>query len=501
MKGNPSLYEINSYVWLYELSQKLGETITLGKVPASEWDRIKQLGFNYVWLMGIWKRSPAGINIFRKEKNEYRPFVTHISYLLPDWTNEDLVGSPYSIASYEPDLNIGAWADVDKARDELHKRDIGLILDFVPNHTAPDHPWVFEHPDYYFRGTSDDFKNNPGVYSRIQNGSNIQYIVRGKDPYFAPWSDTVQLNYFNPATQRALIDELVKMSAHCDGFRCDMAMLVLNDIYQNTWDWMIKETSQSMPDKEFWSQVRQFLPGSLLMAEAYWDTEWTLQQLGFDYVYDKRLYDRIMSFSSEDTYLHLKADPGFQKKLVRFLENHDEKRSAEVIPVQRLEAAAALFSTLPGMKLYHQGQIEGYKTKIPVQLRRILHEDKDERITSLYERLLSITQQDVFLDGQWRLWEIFPISDASCANMIAYTWELGGQLKLVVVNMSQSVSQGRIPLGDMISTSKEYILTDELHNTVYTRTADDMSNTGLIVILDSFKAHIFDISLSGSHSS
>jgi hypothetical protein len=501
MKDNPSLYEINTYVWLYELSQRLGEPVTLGKVPEAEWDRIKELGFNYVWLMGIWKRSPAGINIFRKEKSEYRPFVSYINYLLPGWTNDDHVGSPYSIAAYEPDPFIGTWADVDSARDELHKRDIGLILDFVPNHTAPDHPWVFEHPDYYFRGTSDDFKNNPGVYSRIQSGSNIMYVARGKDPSFAPWSDTVQLNYFNPATRLALINELVKISAHCDGFRCDMAMLVLNNIFQHTWKWMIKDSSRTLPEQEFWAQARQALPGSLLMAEAYWDTEWTLQQLGFDYVYDKILYDRITSFSPEDIYLHLKADTGFQKKLTRFLENHDEKRSAEVIPVHKLEAAAALFSSLPGMKLYHQGQLEGNKIKIPVQLRRITHEDNNEQIKTFYERLLSITQQDVFRNGQWRLWEIFPMSDASCANMIAYTWKLDNHLKLVVVNLRQTVSQGRVSLGDMVSTNEEYILTDELHNTSYERNGNDLSNPGLIVILDSFKAHIFDISLSGTHGS
>jgi hypothetical protein len=327
------------------------------------------------------------------------------------------------------------------------------------------------------------------------------YIVRGKDPSFAPWSDTVQLNYFNPAARLALIDELVKMSAHCDGFRCDMAMLVLNDMYQNTWDWMNRDDSRALTQQEFWAQVRHALPGSLLMAEAYWDTEWTLQQLGFDYVYDKRLYDRITSFSPEEVYLHLKADTGFQKKLVRFLENHDEKRSAEVIPVQKLEAAAALFSTLPGMKLYHQGQLEGNKIKIPVQLRRISHEDNNEQIKTFYKRLLSIVQKDVFRSGQWRLWEIFPMSDASCANMIAYTWKLGNHLKLVVVNLSQTVSQGIIPLNNMVRANEEYVLTDELHNTVYMRQGNEMSNPGLIIILDSYKAHVFDISLSGSDSS
>jgi glycosidase len=495
MRENPALYEINTYVWLYELSQQYGEPVTIGNVPAAEWDRFKALGCDYIWLMGIWKRSMSGFRIFQDEAEEYIPFISYINSIFPGWKEEDLVGSPYSVAAYEPDPFIGKWEDVDKAMEELHKRDMGLILDFVPNHTAPDHPWVFEHPDYYFQGNSEEFEKHPGVFSLIKDGERIIYAARGKDPYFPSWSDTVQLNHFNRETRKALINEVKKIAEHCDGIRCDMAMLVLNDIFQNTWGWMRKLSSQALPEEEFWVKVRQAIPGSLLMAETYWDTEWTLQQMGFDYVYDKKLYDRIASFSSGDIYLHLKADMNFQKRLIRFLENHDEKRSAEVFGKERLETVATLFSTLPGMRLYHQGQIEGKKLKISVQLRRITHEAADKEVKAFYERLLSITKQDVFHNGKWRLWEVYPLSDGSSGNLIAYTWVLGHQIKIVVINMSPSVSQGRIPLRDMVRSDSEYILTDELHGITYIRNGKDMENPGLIVILDSFKSHIFDIAL------
>lgn len=496
MKKNPALYEIHTYLWLYELSLKSGARINIGNVPSAEWDRLKRRGFGYVWLMGVWKRSRAGFEIFRTEAPEYKSFTSDIDSVLPDWEDKDLVGSPFSVAGYEPDPAIGTWEDLERARDELHKRDMGLILDFVPNHTAPDHPWVINHPEYYFRARREDFEKHPGVYSRLQHGDTIIHIARGRDPHFAPWTDTVQLNYFHPETRRALTDELKRIAEHCDGFRCDMAMLVLNEVFLNTWGWIRKDPSQPIPEEEFWTEARKAVPGILLMAEAYWDTEWALQQSGFDYVYDKKLYDRIVSFSPGDIYLHLKAEMSFQKGLVRFLENHDEKRSIEVFGKQRLEAAAVLFSTLPGIRLYYQGQIEGNRIKIPVQLRRIMREKTDREVEVFYERLLSIINHDIFHNGQWRLREVYPMNDGSCGNLIAYTWALDRQIKLIVVNMSPSVSQGRIPLIELVSSDDEYVLTDEMHGISYIRNGADMENPGLIVILNSFKSHIFNISLS-----
>jgi glycosidase len=111
-----------------------------------------------------------------------------------------------------------------------------LILDFFPNHTAPDHPWVFEHPDYYIQGSEPDYARDPAAFIPVQKGRRTLYIARGRDPYFPPWPDTAQLNYLSRDVRSALIEELKKISGHCDGVRCDMAMLVLNDIFENTGD-------------------------------------------------------------------------------------------------------------------------------------------------------------------------------------------------------------------------------------------------------------------------
>ncbi len=118
---------------------KLGKPVLLGDVPPEEWDKLKALGMDFVWLMGVWSRSQEGrkLNLDSKESRAF--FKT----VLPTCTAEDIIGSSYSISSYGPDPLVGTWEDLDHAREELHKRGMGLILDFVPNHTGIDHHWVY----------------------------------------------------------------------------------------------------------------------------------------------------------------------------------------------------------------------------------------------------------------------------------------------------------------------------------------------------------------------
>ncbi len=490
MTGNPNLYEINTAAWLYELSEKHGARITIGQVPASEWDRLKESGFHFVWLMGVWKRCRSDRKYFLADPRN----ISLCNTILPGWTEDDIIGSPYAIECYEPDPFIGGWEDIDKVRRELHVRGIQLILDFIPNHTGLEHPWVKTHPDYYIQVSAKEFEKNPADFFPVSHNGKTLYLANGRDPYFPPWSDTLQLNYFNPQTRQAMIDEIMKMARHCDGFRCDMAMLVLNDIFQKTWGWTREGDHSDAPREELWTWVRHAVPGSLLIAESYWDTEWELQQLGFDYTYDKRLYDRMVSPSALDIFLHLNADISFQKKLTRFIENHDERRSSEIFSRERLEAPAALFSTLPGMKLYYQGQMEGKRIRIPVQMRRVMHEEADWETSRLYEKLLSINRQNIFREGEWQLREVFPLTDNGAHHLIAYTWKDGHGIKLVVVNMSPATASGRIPLHDLAAGDRHYKLLDELNDLIYLRNGNDMKYPGLIVILGPFRAQIFDIS-------
>jgi glycosidase len=494
MKSNPRLYEINTVAWLYELSVRYDRKFTLGNVPYGEWDRFKELGFDYIWLMGVWKRSKAGVRIFKNEP-EYAVFKSLFDAVLPEWSEgEDLVGSPYSVNSYEPDPLAGQWGDIDSARDELRRRGIGLILDFVPNHTAPDHPWVFEHPEYYIQVRESDYKQDRSAYLPIHRDEKTLYIAHGRDPYFPPWTDTVQLNYFNPEMRSAMIRELRKISDHCDGVRCDMAMLVLNNIFHRTWGWVKRQFGHEFQGSEFWSDVRRELGECLLIAEAYWDTEAVLLSLGFDYVYDKRLYDHIRNASPSEVIGHLRTDVSLQEKFVRFIENHDEPRSAGVFRREKLMASAVMLSTLPGMRFYHHGQLEGRKIRLPVQLRKVQDEACDAGLYAFYEKLLSVTKLNVVSDGRWELKDVLPVFDESSGNLVAYTWTTDRELVLVVVNLSGQYSQGRISLAkEITSPGSDYILADILNEEVYKRNASELTYPGLHVILDAWHSHIFHI--------
>ena len=135
---HPYLYEINTWPWLEGLSAGAGQRVELGCVPESRWDDIAELGFDAVWLMGVWTRSPAGVAVAMSNPTLRADFAR----ALPDYGPEDVVGSPYCVRDYVVDPHLGGPAGLVAARDELARRGLGLILDFVPNHVAPDHPWT-----------------------------------------------------------------------------------------------------------------------------------------------------------------------------------------------------------------------------------------------------------------------------------------------------------------------------------------------------------------------
>src|SRR3990170_1847206 len=496
-RSHPHLYEINTWVWLQELSEKRGRKLTLGGVPEKEWDTLAALGFDFIWLMGVWKRSPASRKIARAVPS----LAPRYEEALPGWTPADVVGSPYAVYTYQLDPRLGTWMDLDQVRRRLHARGLGLILDFVPNHTACDHPWVNAHPDYYVQGTKEDFQKNPSAFFRMRKrGGPTLYLAHGRDPYFPPWTDTAQLNYFNPATRKGLLAELRRLAAHCDGVRCDMAMLVLNDIFARPWDQHLAGPASGgagaeRPAEEFWSEAVAALPGFVWLAEAYWDLEWQLQQLGFQFTYDKRLYDRLRHAPTEVPG-HLRADWDYQKGLVRFLENHDEARAAVAFGLERLPAAATLTATLPGMRFYHQGQLEGRRRRLPVQLGRATAEVSDAEIEALYRKLLAISNEEVFHHGEWRLLDVQPAGDATHQNLIAYRWRSTETLKLVVVNLGTELSQGILPLDDELEAGRDYTFFDQFNDQTYERAGSELASSGLFVRLEAHRAHLFDITPS-----
>ena len=187
---HPVIYEINTWVWLRELGQKYQRPVNLATVPPEEWDQIASLGFDAVWFMGVWERSPAGIEISMRNQGLLEDFRR----ALPDFAVADNVGSPYCVRRYVVDKHLGGPRGLAAARKKLAARGLRLILDFVPNHVAPDHPWVSDHPDYFVQGSADDARNDPASF--VEMGGTV--FARGRDPYFPAWPDVLQLNAFQP---------------------------------------------------------------------------------------------------------------------------------------------------------------------------------------------------------------------------------------------------------------------------------------------------------------
>ena len=213
----PVIYEINTWVWLQELSQKHKSPVTLANVPGEEWNSIAVLEVDAVWLMGVWERSPSGIAIACCNEDLLKSFRE----ALPDYQAEDNVGSPYCVRRYVVDEHLGGPEGLAIARRELLSHDIRLILDFVPNHVAPDHDWAKDNPEYFIQGNADDIVNDPASFIAIED----KIFACGRDPYFPAWPDVLQLNAFHPALRRAVIETLSGIAGQCDGVRCDMAML------------------------------------------------------------------------------------------------------------------------------------------------------------------------------------------------------------------------------------------------------------------------------------
>ena len=454
LRLHPQLYEISTLPWLLQLSKKLGHRVRIADVPLSEWERLRDLGFDLVYLMGVWRRSPMGRWFSRSQTSLFSRY----DECLPGWTLDDVPGSPFSIQAYEPDPLIGSWNDFALLRERLHNLGLRVILDVIPNHTGPDHHWIAEHPEYYIRGTLAQYRASPGNYFIAENESGGgEIIAYGRDPYFAPWMDTAQLNYFNPALRAAMIEQVRRISGLCDGARCDMAMLVLNDTFHQTWESQLGSTR--VPREEFWHEATSALPNFIWIAEAYNDSEWALQQLGFNFTYDKRLYDRVRDGFVRDVYLHLKADWEFQLRSVRFLENHDEARATKTFGKSRLPAVAVLASTVPGMHFFNDGQFEGYSTQLVVQLARAQQEEADPEVQLIYARILQIANAPEFHARGWKLLEVQDSSDHTASDLIAYMWKGEIGIKLVVVNLANATASGRIYFSDDLLQTPRSALT------------------------------------------
>ena len=487
-KEHPNMFEINTWVWLNELSNKFNKEITLNNVPKEIFDNYLEY-FDAIWLMGVWERSPASRKIAKEHVSLQQEFHT----ALDNFSQEDIIGSPYAVYYYHIDSRLGGKDGLKSFREELIKREIKLILDYVPNHVAKDHPWTIEKSKLFIEGTREDLDRNPNAYFKVDD----KILAHGKDPYFPPWTDTVQIDAFSEAAREKAIKALLLIADKCDAVRCDMAMLVTNKVFSNTWG----DRAGSPPETEYWEEIipriKEEHPKFKFIGEVYWDMEWELMQQGFDYCYDKRLYDRIINSNPTGIKQHLTADFNYQKKLVRFLENHDEPRILNKMDTIPSLSAATLILTLPGLGLVHEGQMKGYSVRVPVQLGRRQKEVLNFEILEIYRDILNLIREHNIKRGQWELCEVLPKDTQSgSSNIISYHWwKPNGKHFIVVINLSEKESAARIIIPSLKLDSEELIFNDKINKKTYRYKTDDIKSSGLPIDLYGWKNCIFEILL------
>ncbi len=362
------------------------------------------------------------------------------------------------------------------------------MLDFIPNHTAIDHPWACSQPEFYISGSEYSLRREPKNYVRVATASGEQVLAHGHDPHFPGWNDTLQLNYANPQVIEAMTQEVLGLAERCDGLRCDMAMLVLPEIFERTW---------GVRPAPFWpyciQQLRQRHPEFVMLAEVYWDMEATLQAQGFDYTYDKRLYDLLLESRAQPLIYHLHADLQYQSRMARFIENHDEPRAAVAFPKPMHYAAATLAFLTPGLRFIHQGQLEGFRVKLPMQLCRGPEEPVDLELQSFYRRLLACLAQPELRQGEWKLHMCLPAWDenSTWSDFIIFSWMQAEKLLLVAVNYSDHASQCYVRLPYPWLHSRDWRLEDWLSPAVYVRLGSDLVENGLYLDMPAWGAQAF----------
>jgi hypothetical protein len=488
----PLLFQVNTRILLAERGRALARRATLDDVPEALLDEVARQGFAWIWFLGVWTIGPAARAVSRSRADWRAGFRK----ALPDLRDEDITGSPFAIQAYDVAPEYGGDAALARLRERVARRGLRLLLDFVPNHVSPDHPWTRAHPEYFIEGTAEDLAREPGNW--VRQGGRV--LAHGRDPYFPGWPDTLQLNYLHPGLREAMRQELSRVAERCDGVRCDMAMLVLPDVFRRTWgERALPRDGSAVADQPFWpeaiARVKARAPGFLFMAEVYWDLEWTLQKQGFDFTYDKRLYDRLHAGDARPVREHLWAAADFQERSARFLENHDEPRAAAVFGPEKERAAAVIAFLVPGLRFFHEGQLEGRKVHVSMHLGRRPDEAPDRALRAFYDRLLAVLARPEVHEGTWRLCACRPAWDGNPTwhRFVTMAWEAsGGRRLLAAVNYGPTQAQcfTEVPFAGLGGT---VVLRDLLGDARYGRDAAELASKGLYLDLPPWGCNAFAI--------
>jgi hypothetical protein len=444
------VYEVHARAWLRTLAGRAGvASLDLGHVPDSALEELSRRGFTHLWLMGVWSIGPDARRHACRLAREGRLRDGSISV-----SKADVCGSPYAIQAYEVPVSLGGEPGLARLRDRLHRHGLRLILDFVPNHVALDHPWVTRHPECFVqaRHPAEGYYPAATVHGR-------RWIAHGRDPYFPPWTDTAQLDWRRAEVRERMGRVLEGIADRCDGIRVDMAMLILPGVFRRQWGPGDDGAGVAVGDS-FWPgalrAIRSRHPGFLCLAEAYWDRESELLAEGFDFAYDKRFYDHLTAHRLPELVRHLEGGReagGLWARGARFLENHDEPRVRSLCSDADQGAWVVLLLGLPGLRLIHEGQMQGARRPHDIRCVSVIHEEPDRALLGWYETCLGVVRRLGLPGGEAHWVPALPAweDNPSHGGFVAVLWmeDHRRPRALVVVNVARHRAQCRLELGPL----------------------------------------------------
>jgi glycosidase len=542
----------NTYVWLYQLSERYGYPITrLDQVPDAELDTLAEWGFTGLWLIGLWERSRASQRIKQL------------------CGNPEAAASAYSLYDYRIADDLGGEAAFLDLRHRAWQRGIRLASDMVPNHMAIDSRWVIEHPDYFigqdycpfaaytFNGPDLSCDERVGifiedhyydrsdaavVFKRLDRWTgSVRYIYHGNDGTSMPWNDTAQLNYLNPEVREAVIQLILDVARRFPIIRFDAAMTLTRRHYQRLWfpepgsggdipsradHAMTREQFAAAMPTEFWrdvvDRVAQEVPDTLLLAEAFWLMEgYFVRTLGMHRVYNSAfmhmLRDEDNAKYRDAIKKTLEFDPEILKRFVNFMNNPDERTAVDQFGKDdKYFGVCTLLATLPGLPMFGHGQVEGFSEKYGMEYRRAYrHEQPDEWLVERHRREIFplLRRRHLFAEvANFRLYDFFNVDGTVNEDVIAFSNRHGDERGLVIYHNRFATARGwlrtsaafidksagrlrqdglGVALGVQAHPARFTLFRDHVTGLEFIRSSQELCHHGLYVELEAYKRHVF----------
>jgi glycosidase len=474
----------STLVWLDQLSKKHGRTINrLDEIPDEELDLLAARGFNSLWLIGLWERSPAS---------------RRIKMICG---NPEAEASAYSLMNYEISWTVGGWDAMRQLDNRCRERGIRLASDMVPNHTGIDSDWLKNTPDrflqlpyspypqYTFNGENLSGDPNLGVYledhyyskndaavvfKRVDfRTGDTRFIYHGNDGTSMPWNDTAQINFLNPEAREAVIQQILHVARNFSVIRFDAAMTLAKAHIQRLWfpapgrggdiptrseNGMTDEEFDRLIPNEFWRDVVERIaaeaPDTLLLAEAFWMMEgYFVRNLGMHRVYNSAFMNMTKTERNQEfreTIIGiLSYDPEILKRFVNFMNNPDEDTAiAQFGNGDKYFCICTLMATLPGLPMFGHGQIEGFTEKYGMEYRKAYYDEKpDETLVRRHEQEIFPLLHHRYLFAEasaFQFYDFWTVNHAVNGNVYAYSNQSGGEKALVAINNSYEKTSGWI---------------------------------------------------------